>query len=111
MGEVGENVARFADVSMSGEASKQKKAYYRKLYLAHIISSARHDLHSLEAETGMPRRTLQDAIKAMDDIGIACHFVQDGPKHRHGYYQVGDWGDHNPQWVKENIAKLVALFS
>ncbi|MCZ6830358.1 MAG: helix-turn-helix domain-containing protein [Gammaproteobacteria bacterium] len=96
---------------MSQGVSKPKKAYGRKLFLAHCISTARHDLHSLEAETGMPRRTLQDAIKAMDDIGIVCRFVQDGPKHRHGYYQVLDWGDHDPDWVAANLAKLVALLS
>jgi hypothetical protein len=97
------------DMMNSGVVSKQKKAYCRKLYLAYCISSGRHDLHSLEAETGMPRRTLQDAIKAMDDIGIVCQFVQDGPKHRHGFYQLQDWGDHNPAWVAAHRDKLLAL--
>ena len=91
------------------QASKQKVAYGRKLYLAHIISSQRHDLHSLEAATAMPRRTLQDAIKAMADIGIVCGFVQDGPKHRHGYYQIVDWGDHDRDWITANLDTLKAL--
>ncbi len=94
---------------VSQGVSKQKKAYCRKLYLAHTISSTRHDLHSLEAETGMPRRTLQDAIKAMDDIGIVCRFVQDGPKHRHGYYRIEDWGDHDPHWTANNLQQLMRL--
>lgn len=98
-----------SDDARGGVVSKQKKAYCRKLYLAHCICSDRHDLHSLEAETGMPRRTLQDSIKALDDIGIVCQFVQDGPKHRHGYYQVLDWGDHNPAWVAANLGKLLPL--
>ena len=94
---------------MESTVSKQKKAYYRKLFLAHTISCQRQDLHSLESATGMPRRTLQDAIKAMDDIGIVCRFVQDGPKHRHGYYRVESWGDHDPDWVSENLEKVRAL--
>ena len=94
---------------MTAAVSKQKKAYCRKLYLAHTIGSQRHDLHSLEEETGMPRRTLQDAIKAMDDIGIQCRFVQDGPKHRHGYYQIQDWGDHDPDWIAAHLPRLMAL--
>ena len=89
--------------------SKQKKAYCRKLWLAQLINSARHDLHSLEAETGMPRRTLQDSIKAMADIGIICSFVQDGPKHRHGYYRIVDWGDHNLDWISANLDSLEAM--
>ena len=79
---------------MSLQISKQRRAYCRKLLLAHMIANQRHDLMSLESATGMPRRTLQDSIKAMVDIGIDCEFVQDGPKHRHGYYRIVDWGNH-----------------
>ena len=90
-------------------ASKQQIAYYRKLYLAHLIANARLDVVGLERETGMPRRTLQDAIKAMADIGIDCRFVQDGPRHRHGYYQVDNWGDHRPEWIAENLVRVRAI--
>jgi hypothetical protein len=91
--------------------SKQKKAYYRKLYLALLIDGQRHDLHSLERGTGMPRRTLQDSIKAMPDIGIECEFVQDGPKHRHGYYRVVDWGDHRPEWIAQHKHDIEAVLN
>jgi hypothetical protein len=90
-------------------ASKQKIAYYRKLYLAQLIDSDRHDLISLESATGMPRRTLQDSIKAMDDVGIECRFVQDGPKHRHGYYEILGWGDHSRGWIADHLAQIEAL--
>ena len=69
-------------------ASRQRKAYCRKLLLAHIVSTGRHDLRSLEACTGMPRRTLQDSLADLGDIGIACTFVQDGPKNNHGFYRI-----------------------
>ncbi len=93
----------------SSNASKQKKAYLRKLYIAHLIDTERQDLRSLEEVTGMPRRTLQDSIKAMSDIGIDCCFVQDGPKHRHGYYRIVAWGDHDQVWIKTNLNAILAV--
>jgi len=86
--------------------SKQRRAYCRKLLLAHLVAGERHDLRSLEAATGMPRRTLQDAIADLGDIGIVCTFVQDGPKNNHGYYRLEDWGDHDPAWIARNAARL-----
>jgi len=88
-------------------ASKQRRAYCRKLLLAHIVSTGRHDLRSLEACTGMPRRTLQDSLADLGDIGIVCTFVQDGPKNNHGFYRIEDWGDHAPVWIAAN-AELLA---
>jgi hypothetical protein len=92
---------------MGEPVSKQRRAYCRKLYVAHLIATGRHDLHSLEAVTGMPRRTLQDCIADLADIGILCEFVQDGPKHRHGHYAIRDWGDHDAGWIGRNLARLL----
>ena len=86
--------------------TKQRRAYCRKLYLAHLISSERHDLRSLESSTGMPRRTLQDTLADLSDIGIGCHFVQDGPKNHHGYYRIDAWGDHDPSWIAGHVGQL-----
>jgi len=91
--------------------SRQRRAYCRKLYLAHLIATARHDLRSLEAETGMPRRTLQDTLADMSDIGIACVFRQDGPRNHHGYYGIEDWGDHDPGWIARHLPELRAALA
>jgi hypothetical protein len=88
--------------------SKQRRAYCRKLLLAHLVASGRHDLRSLEAVTGMPRRTLQDTLADLGDIGIACEFVQNGPKNNHGFYRVVDWGDHDPGWIARRLDDLRA---
>ena len=88
--------------------TKQRRAYCRKLYLAHLIACERHDLRSLEATTGMPRRTLQDTLADLSDIGIGCHFVQDGPKNHHGYYRIEAWGDHDRAWIASHIDELRA---
>jgi hypothetical protein len=94
---------------MSAPVSKQRRAYCRKLCVAHLIACAPHDLHALEAATGMPRRTLQDCIADLADIGIVCDFVQQGRKHRHGHYAISDWGDHDPRWIAEHFDGLLAV--
>jgi hypothetical protein len=88
--------------------SKQRRAYCRKLYLAWLITQERHDLASLQRVTGMPRRTLQDTLADLGDIGIVCRFVQDGPRNRHGYYRLVEWGDHDAQWIARNIQAITA---
>ena len=88
--------------------SKQRRAYCRKLLLAHFVDSGRQDLRSLEACSGMPRRTVQDCLADLGDIGIGCVFVQDGPKNNHGFYRITDWGDHDPEWIARNLERLRA---
>lgn len=87
---------------------RQRKAYCRKLCVAHLIDQGGHDLGSLEAATGMPRRTLQDCIADLGDIGIVCEFVQDGRRNRHGHYTIRDWGDHDPLWIASRFTHLLA---
>ncbi|ASJ95801.1 MULTISPECIES: winged helix-turn-helix domain-containing protein [Shewanella] len=91
---------------MSPELSKQKIAFMRKLYLAHLIDAEQHNLLSLNKATSMPRRTLQDAIAALGDIGISCTFVQDGERHNAGYYRLNDWGPIDKRWVKAHIEEI-----
>ena len=54
----------------------------------------------------MPRRTLQDTLADLSDIGIDCVFVQDGPRNNHGYYLLRDWGDHDPDWIARRVERL-----
>lgn len=92
---------------MADVVSKQKKAFLRKLYLAHLIDNERHNLLSLNKLTGMPRRTLQDAIAALVDLGIECHFIQDGERHNAGYYQINTWGPISSSWVCTHLDDLL----
>lgn len=89
------------------DASKSKKAFYRKLYIAYLIDSGKQNLVSLEEETGMPKRTLQTAMTALSDIGIEYEFIQDGAKNRHGHYKINDWGSTNKKWIKENLQRVI----
>jgi len=87
--------------------SKQQLAFFRKLYLAYLIDTESHNLLSLVATTGMPRRTIQDCLKVLKDVGIDCVFVDTaGTRHNDGFYQIRTWGAINQQWVADNIVMI-----
>ncbi|PMG26909.1 hypothetical protein BCU94_04860 [Shewanella sp. 10N.286.52.C2] len=86
--------------------SKAQKAFLRKVYLAGLIEQQQHNLLSLQKQTQMPRRTLQDNIAAFTDIGIDVQFVQQGQRHNAGFYQLLDWGPINGAWVNSHFDKI-----
>ncbi|MCO4757601.1 MAG: winged helix-turn-helix domain-containing protein [Oceanospirillaceae bacterium] len=91
------------------EVSKQQRAFFRKLYLSHLISQEPLNVTALQKITGMPRRTLQDTLKDLGDIGIECSFIQqEGGRNNAGYYQVDCWGPIDPSWINNNLARLEA---
>ncbi len=98
-------------MSSQKTASKQQKAFYRKLFIAYQISTDKHNLLSLHKLTNMPRRTLQDAIAALIDLGIECEFVQDGERNNAGYYQIKSWGAIDSIWVRAHQAEIVSVLS
>jgi hypothetical protein len=90
--------------------SKAQRAFFRKLYLAGLISQQSHSLSSLTKLTGMPRRTIQDTLKDLGDIGISCIFIQtEGARNNSGYYQIDQWGPIDPHWVGQHITELAAV--
>ena len=91
--------------------SKAGLAFARKLYIAALIAQTPKSLPELQSATGMPRRTLQDAISAFGDIGITCSFVQtEGGRNNQGSYQIDHWGPINSQWAFEHLEQIAALF-
>ncbi|MCL1036084.1 winged helix-turn-helix domain-containing protein [Shewanella corallii] len=91
--------------------SKQHKAFLRKLYLAYLIGREQHNLLSLQKVTGMPRRTLQDAIAAFGDVGIEVSFVQSGVRNNAGYYQIDDWGPIQSDWIAQRLPYMASLLA
>lgn len=98
-------------MSLNLTASKQQNAFFRKLYIAQLIESDRHNLLSLHKVTGMPRRTLQDAIAALGDLTIECEFVQEGERNNAGFYRINSWGAINREWVVEHLTEIHAQLS
>ncbi len=87
--------------------SKQQRAFFRKLYLSYLISQEQHNLTSLQKLTGMPRRTIQDSIKDLSDIGIDCIFSQhEGGRHNDGHYHISDWGPIHWSWIETQLARI-----
>jgi hypothetical protein len=91
--------------------TKSQKAFFRKLYLAHLMYEEKHNLLSLQALTQMPRRTLQDTIASLSDIGIDVEFVQTKARHNAGYYQVSDWGPISSAWVRDHLIAITEALS
>ncbi|WIO73142.1 winged helix-turn-helix domain-containing protein [Porticoccaceae bacterium LTM1] len=90
--------------------SKQAIAFNRKLYLAHLIDSGQYSVPSLEEVTGMPRRTIQDTLKTLSDIGIEVVFTpKPGARHNEGSYQVSSWGPIHKKWVKNHLESIKAV--
>jgi len=81
--------------------------FARRILISHLIDTVeRPSVPALMAETGWPRRTIQDVIKAIPGLGIQVHFKQDGRRNNDGYYVIEHWGAIDPKWVKKNIATV-----
>ncbi|MBS98700.1 MAG: hypothetical protein CMI01_08485 [Oceanospirillaceae bacterium] len=89
------------------EYSKAALAFQRKIYLAWLIDQSPHSLLSLQHTTGMPRRTLQDTLKTLSDLGIQCTFEQQsGERNNQGHYRIADWGPIDPTWVSHHRSAI-----
>ena len=86
--------------------SKTKTSFYRRLYVAHLISTGSDTVPQITQLTGMPRRTAQDTIIALGELAINCQFV--GAK-KDGRYKINDWGAINPQWVEAQLAHIIEV--
>lgn len=90
---------------MSNEQhSKTKTSFYRRIYVAHLISSGVNTVPLIGEHTGMHRRTAQDTIMALNELGIICEFM--GEK-RNGHYEITEWGPIKKDWVKKNLAQVL----
>ncbi|MBP7546658.1 MAG: helix-turn-helix domain-containing protein [Corallincola sp.] len=97
---------------MNNNPSKAQRAFCRKLYLAGLIASGEHNLTTLSACSGMPRRTVQDCLADLGDIGIDCQFEQlPGQRNNQGRYQINNWGPIDRQWVERQLPQLAALLA
>jgi len=86
--------------------SKTKTSFYRRLYLAYLIESGCNTPKAIIEATEMPRRTLQDTIKALSDLDIECH-AQGGTKAMH--YVIESWGPIDKSWIQNNLALIKSV--
>lgn len=80
--------------------SKTKTTYYRRIYVAYLIDKNINTVPLITEYTGMPRRTAQDTILALNDLDIECRFV--GAK-KDGKYKITSWGAIQKEWIKKHL--------
>lgn len=83
--------------------SKTKTSFYRRVYVTYLIDTGTNTVPSITDATGMPRRTAQDTILALKELGVACEFVGGN---KNGLYKINDWGAISKQWVAANLADI-----
>lgn len=81
------------------EHSKTKTSFYRRLYVAWLISRGTNSVPKIIAATGMPRRTAQDTLAAIHELDIEMENTS-------GIYRVANWGAVNQSWVDANIQQI-----
>lgn len=81
------------------EHSKTKTSFYRRIYVAWLITQGTNTVPKIIAATAMPRRTAQDTLAAIHELAIEL-------KNNNGVFEVIDWGAVNPAWVNDNIDHL-----
>ena len=91
---------------MSTRYSKTQTSFYRRMYVAHLIDNGINTVPAIINATGMPRRTAQDTLNALGELGLNVVFVG---ATRNGHYQVNDWGPINRQWVQDHLNEVKSV--
>lgn len=87
--------------------SKTQSSFYRRLYIAHLIEQGIASVPAIVATTGMPRRTAQDTLKALEELDVHCEFKPTpGERHNSGQYAIVDWGPIDRTWVAQHAERL-----
>jgi len=86
------------------EHSKTKTSFYRRIYVAWLITQGQNTVPKIIAATGMPRRTAQDTLAAIHELAIRLD-------NHNGSYVVADWGAVNADWVAANLAELKSVLA
>lgn len=91
---------------MTEKPSKTKTSFYRRIYLAYLIDSGVNTVPKIIDATGIPKRTAQDTILAMRELGIQVEFIGE---RKNGCYQIYDWGAIQKEWVINNLQHVKSV--
>jgi hypothetical protein len=92
-----------SSLKMTSKQSKTKTSYYRRLLVAYLIDTGTNTPSLILDATGMPRRTLQDTIKALAELDI--EYVDAGGTINKSY-SIKSWGAINKTWIKNNLQHI-----
>lgn len=86
--------------SMNKKPSKTKTSFYRRIYIAYLIDSGINTVPKIITETGMHRRTAQDTILALKELGMQHEFIGGN---KDGSYRITSWGAIRKDWIINNL--------
>ena len=85
---------------MTCKHSKTKTSYYRRIYVAFLIDSGINTVQGLLDATEMPKRTLQDTLKALSDLDIV---IESRGGTKNASYKISSWGAIDKKWIDKNL--------
>ena len=88
---------------MTDKPSKTQTSFLRRLLVAYLIDLGKNTVPQVMEVTDMPRRTAQDTIKALNQLGI------DVEQYNRGEYRIKSWGAVNPDWIKYNFTHVCSV--
>ncbi|EHA1127114.1 hypothetical protein FG475_18725 [Vibrio navarrensis] len=90
---------------MTDKPSKTQTSFLRRLLVAFLIDTGKNSVPLIMETTGMPRRTAQDTIKALNELEINVE------QFNRGEYRINSWGAVNRNWIKNNFLHVCAIIS
>ncbi len=90
---------------MTDKPSKTHTSFLRRLLVAYLIDLGHNTVPRIIEVTGMPRRTAQDTIKALDEIEVRVE------QYNRGEYRIVNWGAISRNWIKNNFTHVCAVLS
>lgn len=90
---------------MTEKPSKTQTSFMRRLLVAYLIDTGKNSVPLIMEATGMPRRTAQDTIKALNELEI------DVEQFNRGEYRINSWGAVNRNWIKSNFTHVCGVLS
>ncbi|CAH6954681.1 conserved hypothetical protein [Vibrio chagasii] len=90
---------------MTEKPSKTQTSFLRRLMVAYLIDTGRNTVPFIIETTGMPRRTAQDTIKALNELEIEIE------QYNRGYYRILSWGAVDRNWIRNNFAHVCSVLS
>jgi hypothetical protein len=81
------------------QPSKTQTSLYRRVYVLWLIDSGINSVPLITEATGMPRRTAQDIINAIHELGVT--FDNAG-----GTFTITSWGMIERRWLDANIVHV-----
>lgn len=90
---------------MTDKPSKTQTSFLRRLLVAFLIDTGKNSVPLIMQTTGMPRRTAQDTIKALNELEINVE------QFNRGEYRINSWGAVNRNWIKNNFLHVCSVLS